>query len=284
MASTALMKDAASRNMEAKMKKACAKYQPGMNVSKLASEFSVARSTLAYRLQRLSKDTPVRKHGREPFLLESDIAELQQEAKIRTRQLNCFSRDTLKLAIIAKGRESLTTRGLNDDRISNITDTTLAKYINQIGLLDVKKPSVQNERRFQVAKDPRNAISLAATYGAILGDPSDPDRPVPSTIFNVDVTSLNLGEAIVETALADGEEQEVLKRKGLNASQTKNEKKYRTAKVMTLISAQGTLDATIVIIKDDTLKQERLFSLRKGCGCIWFQIQTRSRRRWTPPL
>jgi hypothetical protein len=110
----------------------------------------------------------------------------------------------------------------------------------------------------KVAKDPRNAISLAATYGAILGDPSDPDRPVPSTIFNVDVTSLNLGEAIVETALADGEEQEVLKRKGLNASQTKNEKKYRTAKVMTLISAQGTLDATIVIIKDDTLKQERL--------------------------
>lgn len=109
--------------------------------------------------------------------------------------------------------------------------------------------------------DPYNPISLVCIVGAALGDVSEPDRPVPSTIYNVDVTSLEHGRDEQAEAMITEEALRELKKINLAPTVVQPQPQYRCSKLMTLINAQGHLCASIVVIKDEGVSRQNLYKV-----------------------
>lgn len=106
-----------------------------------------------------------------------------------------------------------------------------------------------------------NAISLACVWGAVLGDKDADDAPVASTMFNVDVTSLQLNKAKPKHAYITAEARRALKKRCQSVSVTKTVPKYRCIKLMTLINAQGDLISTTAILKDSHIPKVALWKV-----------------------
>ena len=99
-------------------------------------------------------------------------------------------------------------------------------------------------------------------WGAVLGDEKDPDAPVSSTIFNVDVTSLELNKDEPGTANITPEARDMLYERCQSVSITKDTLKYRSIKLMTMINANGDLVASVAILKDSNVENEALWNVR----------------------
>jgi hypothetical protein len=130
----------------------------------------------------------------------------------------------------------------------------------------------------QSISDPRNSLSLAAIYGAILGDADDPTKPIAATIFNVDVTSVELGRDHEVEALITEEAIRLIREHNLSITVTAAKEKYRTAKVMTLVNAAGSLCCTLVIIKDRDLERADPWVVRVKAICVYLL------RSWKKPF
>jgi hypothetical protein len=103
---------------------------------------------------------------------------------------------------------------------------------------------------------------LAATFGAVLGDDDDPERPVPELIFNIDATGLELERDYVAEALITEEVKTAVAEHNLSVTITAPKRQYRSAKAMTLVNAAGSLCSTMVIIKDREFKEAEVWEVR----------------------
>lgn len=144
----------------------------------------------------------------------------------------------------------------------------------------------------QVAEDPKTFISLAAVWGAVMDSTKDKDEVQPWSVFNVDVTSVELGLDPPPMVMVSPTASAKLKKANLGVTVTAPEKQYRSAKLMTIINAYGELNACVCIIKDDKLqnltlhqvcreniyKQHSHGSSRARCGCCWSPTRRHSTR------
>jgi hypothetical protein len=83
-------------------------------------------------------------------------------------------------------------------------------------------------------------------------------KPVAMTLFNVDVTSFLLNKGGAEMVYVTPEALEELSRKNLSPTITGTTQQRRGCSLMTLISAAGTLDAAVVMIRDEVVKAHEL--------------------------
>ena len=136
---------------------------------------------------------------------------------------------------------------------------------------------------FQVAKNPINAISLGGVYGAILGTGND--RPEPETIFNTDVTSLEIGKGDAPAIFTSIGARKELKDHRRGSTVVKKTPKYRTIKLMTTTSAAGALLCTVAIIKDTNIKSLEKWKVRMPNHGKYFCNTTQlneQRKIWLP--
>jgi len=86
--------------------------------------------------------------------------------------------------------------------------------------------------------------------------------PVGSTIWNCDVTSIQLGKDVEAEAIITENAQRLIKAHNLSVTVTQAQTQYRCCKLMTLVNASGILAATIIILKDRELKELKCYQVR----------------------
>jgi hypothetical protein len=208
--------------------------------------------------------------GRTPILEERDLIELRNEVHESTLALGSPKCEFFKQRIQEKARESLLRRKLDPNRASDLSHTTINRYLRFLDLVTIKKPKAQNQRRFevrekislflkiQVFNDVRTGISAAALFQAVLGQEGEGNKPVASTMFNVDVTSFEMNNGGSQPIFVTREALEELEQKCLSPNFTEDKLQRRGCSLMTLVSAAGTLDAAIVTIRDETVVAHQL--------------------------
>ena len=95
--------------------------------------------------------------------------------------------------------------------------------------------------------DIRNAMSMAAVVGAVLGEKDDSFRP--ETLLNTHVTSAVLEDEEQTVLLGEGSRKKLAKERK-SASRTGTSQKSRGVSLMSTTSAAGVSVCQIAIIKD----------------------------------
>ncbi len=225
--------------------------------------------------RKRSNESIVVPMGRPLHVSPQLLVDMTEEAKVRDMLKDSFTSETFQESLEKKMQATLDSDpNLPPLKARKLKPKTLHRNLVKALPVEVSQPSIQNSRRMEASQDAFNAISLAATWPAVISGPTvdgieDTEGAIDKDfMFNIDATSLILGKEVVKKVYLALGSKEKLKKLNLSAAITKKKElayQPRGVHVMATTSASGDLVHTLIKVKDNTAKEITRVVVRIFC-------------------
>lgn len=222
--------------------------------------------------------------GRRPALSAGSKAALVNHLQCKDSAQNSVCTKQFPAVVASFIAKDLEDRGLNPLAARTPCEKTIKKYKKELKIETVSKPSAQNERRHDVAADPRTQLAFGAVFSALMGMKDDEFPFSLDLFFNTDATTILLEDLVGSVQVAAGS-RKAARKQCKSIGKTMKGSQKRVIALLTTTSAAGILVCMIAIIKDRNFKERRLVQLATGPNTppVWLLLEPTRSKEAEPP-